>query len=216
MSDDYVVINTESNTSVINTAFGSASIASTTLTNNSSEAIQSIPSSVVPEVPTVVAPVQSVQSSESSNKKKRKHKKEKKERKETEDKSNPSDPSKSSSSDASDLFRNSLNKLTDHFTETIRELRREYKHLDLEDKMDRMFAVFYMDKCDPKQLVFDTFASKLKMYNDNQQLAFLHTMAEIDSHISDIMDLVYPDEDDISDEEDLRSEHRKEMDKRRH
>ncbi len=108
-------------------------------------------------------------------------------------------------------IKNQLNKLIDILQTNVKELRREYKNLNLDDKLHKMFCVFLMDKFDIKRAVNDIYTVNFTKYN-NDEIALYNTMVEVEDYVDRIEGLLEVDEE--SDDERSESRSGKDNDKR--
>ena len=126
----------------------------------------------------------------------------------------PSSEQVSPSTELENLVKNELNRYTDLIITAVKELKKEYKNLEFEDKIDKMFAVFYMDKIpDYKVFVGDTYNKHFRDYN-NAHIALLSTLQDVETHMetmNDLIDLGAPESEysSTSSLSDKRSNHRK-------
>jgi len=96
----------------------------------------------------------------------------------------------SASTELENLVKNEINRYTDLLITAVKELKKEYKNLEFEDKVDKMFAVFYMDKIpDYKLFISDTYAKHFRDYN-NAHIALLSTLQDVETHIETMNDLI--------------------------
>jgi len=88
------------------------------------------------------------------------------------------------------LIKNEQNKYVDLLISNVKDLRKEYKNLEFTDKIDKMFAVFYMDKIPDYKVFVESIYNK--HFNDykNPHLSLLSTLEDIDSHIETIQTLI--------------------------
>ena len=88
------------------------------------------------------------------------------------------------------FVKNELNRYVDVLITNVKELRKEYKSLEFNDKVDKMFAVFYTDKIPDYKIFVDCIYNKYFNEYKNEHLSLLSTLEDIDSHIETIQTLI--------------------------
>ena len=85
--------------------------------------------------------------------------------------------------------RNQLNKLVDILQTNIKDLRREYKNLEIDDRLHKMFCIFLMDKFDIKRAINDIYQHNFELYK-NEEISLYNTMCEVEGYVERIEDLL--------------------------
>jgi|LakMenE01Jun11ns_1017448.scaffolds.fasta_scaffold9719333_2 hypothetical protein len=88
------------------------------------------------------------------------------------------------------FVKNELNKYVDLMIDNVKDLRKEYKHLEFTDKIDKMFAVFYIDKIPDYKTFIDCIYNKYFNEYKNAHLSLLSTLEDVDTHIETIQALI--------------------------